>query len=125
MLRKILFKAGAVALEAELNGSQTSKFLWERLPLGGDAELYGGEVYFYFAACTSSEEGFSRDVVEVGTVAYWPEGPCLCIFFGPTPSSRDGDIRPASAVTVIGKVVGDATLFKDVQQGEKIEVIKA
>ncbi len=41
-----------------------------------------------------------REVVEMGDVAYWPDGPSLCLFFGRTPASRGYEIRAASPVTV-------------------------
>ena len=44
----------------------------------------------------------------------------FCIFFGPTPMSRGEEIRPASAVTVFGKVVGDATILKKASSGAQI-----
>ena len=34
--------------------------------------------------------------------------------------SSPGEIRPASAVNVIGKVVGDATQFKQVMQEREV-----
>jgi hypothetical protein len=44
-------------------------------------------------------------VVEVGDVAYWPDGEALCLFFEATPASSDERPRAASAVNVIGHVV--------------------
>jgi len=121
----IRLKAGEVTLEAELNGSKTARFLWDRLPMQGEAELYGDEVYFYLAACTGPEEGFTAAVVDVGAVAYSPQGPCLCFFFGPTPASREAECRPASTVTVIGKIIGDPQRLRGVRLGDKIEVTRA
>jgi hypothetical protein len=56
----------------------------------------------------------------LGDIAYWPEGPALCIFLGKTPISRGNEIRPASAVNVIGKIKDVTKLFKKVKDGEKI-----
>ncbi len=119
------FKAGEVVIEAQLNNSRTAKFLWDRLPVQGEVELYGDEVYFYLAACTGPEEKFTAPVVELGAVAYSPQGPCLCLFFGSTPASREGECRPASMVTVIGKIIGDPERLRHVKLGDKIEVTRA
>jgi hypothetical protein len=58
--------------------------------------------------------------VDIGDLGFWPPGKAFCIFFGQTPASQPGEIRPASAVNVIGKVVGDATRFKNVMRERDI-----
>ena len=65
------------------------------------------------------------ELVEVGDLGYWPSGSAFCIFFGPTPVSRGNEVRPASAVNVIGKVSGDAKDFKKVADGAKVRIEKA
>jgi len=55
-------------------------------------------------------------------VGYWPPGTALCIFFGPTPASRGEEIRAASAVNMVGKMVGDPTVFKKASPGARVEV---
>jgi hypothetical protein len=65
-----------------------------------------------------SENG--KEVVELGDIAYWPPGNAFCIFFGPTPASNGSEIRPASAVNVVGRIEGDATVFKAVDSGEVV-----
>jgi len=119
------FKIGEVTVEAQLNDSRTARFVWDRLPVEGEAELYGNEAYFYLAACTGPEDKYTAAVVDMGAVAYSPQGPCLCLFFGPTPASREGECRPASLVTVIGKVIGDPQRLRQVKMGDKIEVTRA
>jgi hypothetical protein len=61
----------------------------------------------------------------MGDLGYWPTGRALCIFFGLTPMSRGDEIRPASAVNIVGKIIGDPKLFNEVRSGEKIRVRKA
>ena len=38
-------------------------------------------------------------------VAYWPEGNALCLFYGPTPISIDGQILAYSPVNIVGKII--------------------
>jgi hypothetical protein len=61
-------------------------------------------------------------VVQLGELGYWPPGRAFCIFFGPTPASRGDEIRPASAVTVIGQLEGDPSPFKQVQPGTTVVI---
>jgi len=63
-----------------------------------------------------------REVVELGDLGYWPPGQAFCIFFGPTPMSRGNEIRPASAVNVIGRVVGDPRSLKSVRSGARVTI---
>jgi len=72
-------------------------------------QLLGGEIYFDVPVRTSSEPD-AADVVEPGTVAYWPAGPCLCVFWGPTPASVGEECRTASAVNIVGRVLNPEVL---------------
>ncbi len=69
-------------------------------------------------------EADARDVVEIGDMGYWPSGAAFCIFFGPTPVSRIGEIRPASAVNVFGKITGESSLLKQISDGSALAVLK-
>jgi hypothetical protein len=118
--KKIQITAGAIETEAELNDTRTAQAIWEALPITGRANLWGNEIYFSIPLSLNLEAG--QEVVNIGDLGYWPEGNAFCIFFGPTPVSQGDEIRPASPVTVFGKVIGDATVFKKVATGAKITV---
>ncbi|MBI2829531.1 MAG: hypothetical protein HYX81_00050 [Chloroflexi bacterium] len=118
MARKITIKAGQIEAEAELNDTRTADAIWETLPIEGQANLWGDEIYFAIPVKMRLEKG--QEVVQIGDLGYWPPGAAFCIFFGETPVSRKGEIRPASAVTVFGKVTSDSTLFKKVLSGTRV-----
>ena len=118
MQRNITIKVGAIELEAILNDSRTADAIWEALPFVANINTWGDEIYFAIPVNLELEQG--QEVVELGDLGYWPPGSAFCIFFGPTPMSRGEEIRPASAVTVFGRVVGDATTLKEVEPGTKI-----
>jgi hypothetical protein len=90
------------------------------LPFDSVAHRWGEEVYFEVPLELELENG--KEVLEIGDIAYWPPGKSICIFFGPTPSSRDNEIRAYSAVSVFGKVTGDTGVFRAVREGERIRV---
>ena len=60
------------------------------------------------------------ETVDLGDLGYWPPGKAFCIFFGKTPASEGDEIRPASPVNLIGRVIGDTTVLKTVSSGEGI-----
>ncbi len=117
-MRKIKITAGAVQAIAELNDSATANAIWEALPIKARANTWGDEIYFGIPVHVGEENG--KEVVDMGDIAYWPPGSAFCIFFGPTPASRGTEIRPASAVNVVGKVEGDPKVFKSVRSGEQV-----
>jgi hypothetical protein len=118
--KKIQIRAGAIETEAELNDTRTAQAIWEALPIKGRVNLWGNEIYFSIPLSLDLEAG--QEVVNIGDLGYWPDGNAFCIFFGPTPVSQGDEIRPASPVTVFGKVIGDATVFKKVATGTKITI---
>ncbi len=120
MLKRINIKAGLIEAVAELNNTRTAQAIWEALPIKARANLWGEEVYFSIPVSLKLEVG--QELVSAGDLGYWPEGNAFCIFFGPTPISRGGEIRPASAVTVFGRITGDATIFKQIASGTEITI---
>ena len=120
MAGKILIKAGAVEMEAQLNDSPTAVKIRDALPMDADANTWGDEIYF--AIPVHSQLSQPKELVEKGDLGYWDSGHAFCIFFGPTPVSEGDEIRPASAVDVVGKLLGEPEEFKKVRDGERIRL---
>ena len=124
MERKIKITAGKVKAEATLLTTSTADAIWNGLPLESTCNLWGDEIYFTIPLSQSLEKD-AREIVEEGDLGYWPQGPAFCIFFGPTPISTGGVIKPASAVNVFGKLIGDPAIFKQVPSDVPVRVEKA
>jgi hypothetical protein len=120
MRKEIRITAGAIEAEAELNGTKTAQAIWKALPIKSRANLWGDEIYFSIPLKLKLEAG--QEIVNIGDLGYWPDGNAFCIFFGPTPVSQEDEIRPASPVTVFGKIISDATVFKKVTARTTITV---
>lgn len=120
MGKKIKITVGEIEAEAELNDTRTAQAIWEVLPLRKQVNLWGDEIYFSIPLSLALEAG--QELVNVGDLGYWPDGNAFCIFFGPTPISQSGEIRPASQVTVFAKAISDATVFKKVSTGTEITI---
>ena len=121
MPKRIRITAGTVSLIAELNDSPTAGAIYAALPLEAAAQTWGEEIYFAIPVAARLDDT-AAVVVAVGDLGYWPTGRAFCIFFGPTPASRGDEIRPASAVNLVGKVLGDANAFKAVKDGELVRL---
>jgi hypothetical protein len=121
---KIISKAvGEVFAELTNENPMTVDAISSKLPIEGKANIWGDEIYFSIPVEVGAEN--QSDVVQLGDIAYWPPGNALCIFFGPTPASWDEEIRPASPVNVIGRIVDDPLIFKLVSRGDRIRLDRA
>ena len=118
MAKNIRITAGSVVVDAELNDTDTAGAIWEVLPIQANGNTWGDEIYFKISVENEVENG--QEVVELGDLGYWPPGSAFCLFFGPTPASQGDEIRPASEVTVIGKIKGDSTVLKSVPSGSSV-----
>jgi hypothetical protein len=114
MGEKIRIIAKKVTMGATLNDSKTAAALVKILPVTSSASRWGDEVYFSIALSMPAED--AQAGVPSGTIAYWPDGPAFCIFFGQT---------PYSPVNVLGSLDGDAKEFAKVASGESIRIEKA
>jgi len=121
--RQIEISAGDVIVTAVLNDSDTADELWAALPITARGQTWGDEIYFSIPVSVE-EAADSQETVEMGAVAYWPPGSALCLFWGPTPTSAPGEIRPASAVNVMGLIDGDPTVLGGVADGTEVVVAR-
>ena len=121
--RRVRIYAGDIEVTAILNDSRTADLVWSALPIEASGSTWGDEIYFRTAV--QAEEDDAQEVVGMGDVGYWPPGQALCLFFGPTPASVGDEIRPASAVNVLGRIEGDLVALKGVRAGERVVVERA
>jgi uncharacterized protein len=120
MPHKIRITAGSVTVQAELNDGKTAAAIAAALPIQARGQTWGDEIYFDIGLALAAEA--PREVVEMGDLGYWPPGQAFCIFFGPTPMSRGDEIRPASPVNVVGRVIGDPRSLKSVRSGARVTI---
>ena len=83
-----------------------------RLPVEGRAALWKEEVYFEIPVKIGEEK--AKPTVETGTIAFWPMGSALCVFYGQS--------QPYSQVNILGKVTKNLELFEHVKSGATIKV---
>jgi hypothetical protein len=120
----IVITAGDQRLNAFLDDSPTGQALADALPIDGRAQLWGEEIYFPVDRVVADLDDTAAVVVNVGDLGYWPTGRALCIFFGLTPGSVPGEIRPASAVNLVGRVTDDPGCLKLVPEGATVRIEK-
>jgi len=116
---RIKITIGKLSVDAELNDTPTARKIAEALPIASSFSTWGDEIYFPIPVNSPLDES-AKEVVELGELGYWPVGKAFCIFFGLTPMSSPGKIVPASAVNIVGKVLGDPTRFKEVMREQEV-----
>jgi hypothetical protein len=113
-------------LNIKLNNSQTSKAIQKLNDFKAKINTWGEEIYFETPLKTAKLEPNSRDVINLGEVAYWVEGSSIAIGFGPTPASLGNEIRLVTKVNIIGNYdVSDANLqfLKNLNDNYKINIL--
>ncbi|MCX5708486.1 MAG: cyclophilin-like fold protein [Candidatus Omnitrophica bacterium] len=116
----IVFKAKNIGFYVKLNDSPAAAEISCRLPVEGAASRWGDEIYFE-TDISAPADGQTMDV-QVGDVAYWPQGKCICVFFGRTEASKTDKPVPASPVVVIGHTLATPGELREINAGEAIRV---
>lgn len=91
---------------------RTVEAIVKKLPIEGRAALWKEEVYFEIPVKMGEEK--PKSTIKTGTIAYWPMGSALCIFYG--------ESQPYSPVNVVGYVTKNLDLFRKVKSGTRIRV---
>ncbi len=104
---KALFPDINREISIELDDSlspKTFQAIIENLPVEINITKWGYELYTERTQISTNEENAKREV-DYLDVAYWPEGNALCLFYGPTPISKDGQILAYSPVNIVGRII--------------------
>lgn len=100
----------AIGELARFLAPRTVETLMRELPIDGRAASWKEEIYFETKVKVGPEKEKTR--VESGTIAYWPLGSAVCVFYGSS--------QPYGPVNVIGRITEGLDLFRKVKQGSRI-----
>lgn len=121
-MRIVKITIGSISIEANLRDTPTADAIYKQLPFDSSAQTWGDEVYFSAPIHNLALEDDAKDVVNLGELAFWVEGNCIAIGFGPTPISRGDEIRLAAKTNIWANSQDDLTILKSIKSGEKISV---
>jgi hypothetical protein len=93
---------------------RTVDMIVKKLPIEGRAALWKEEVYFETPIKMGEEKAKAK--VEKGTIAFWPMGSAICVFYG--------ESQPYSPVSILGQVTKNLEIFSSVKSGMKIRIEK-
>lgn len=114
MMHRIKIITGEFEVEAEFlpERPRTCEGIWRALPFEAEVEIWKEEVYFEIPVKIPPENPTPR--ATAGDVAYWPEGPGFCIFFGRS--------QPLSPVNTFARIVEGVEKFRRVKSGDWMRV---
>jgi len=106
----------------DLLAPKTFKAILENLPIEVNIHRWGDELYTDRTMISIGLEDSAKIEVNKLDVAYWPEGKALCLFFGPTPISKNGMILAYSAVNIIGRIIDSDKneILDQIKDGTKV-----
>lgn len=107
----------------ELNETETAAKVYNALPKESTVEVWGEEIYFPIGV-TKGESDAVHEFVAPGDVGYWEPEQCFCLFFGPTPESPPGTIKPDDPVVIIGRIISPFGNFKEVVDGDRVIITR-
>ncbi len=120
---RISFQSQNCCFLAEFNQSLTAQEIIKHLPLEAKTSRWQDEIYFE-TGITAAADNTSLEL-NIGDIAYWPQGKCVCVFFGPTPLSDSDKPVPANPVVIIGKTDSKPEELRKIKAGDQIKVIQA
>jgi len=107
----------------DLHSPKTVETLVENLPIEVSIHRWGDELYTEKTKISEEPEN-AKIKVNLFDVAYWPEGKALCLFFGPTPSSKAGEILAYSPVNIVGKIIAynneEQDVLNKIRDGQRV-----
>lgn len=114
-----------VLAETTEENPETVKAILKNLPIKGEAQRWGQEIYFFVPFDIAREH--QKQECNPGEIAYWPEGPAIAIFFGKTPVSKGDRPRAYSPCNFFARLIGkwDKAALDAVQDGAEIVIDKA
>ena len=118
---KIIFSIGATKIVAVLRNTPTAKAILSALPIQSSAQTWGEEVYFSIPVESKLEDD-AKSVVNAGEIAFWVEGSCIAIGFGPTPISHNNEIRLAADTNIWADAIDDVRDLINVKPGDLISL---
>lgn len=120
-MEKIILKIGPISLAVKLLDTPTAKEILKHIPFTSIVNTWGNEVYFK-TPVNVLKESDAKDIVKAGEIAFWVEGNCIAIGFGPTPISQENEIRLAAKTNIWGQSLTDVRLLSAAKDGDLVSV---
>ncbi len=119
--RVVAIRVGQSVIRARLLDTPTADQIWRALPIFSTIEIWGQEVHFGTAVESGRERG-ARVLATLGDIAWVPEQDWISIIYGPTPTSKKGELRLWSPANIWATALDDVAVLRAARPGEKVSV---
>jgi uncharacterized protein len=119
--RLVDIRVGRAVIRARLLDTPTADRIWQALPIFSSVEVWGQEIHFATAVESGRERG-ARVLATPGDIAWIPEHDWVSIIYGPTPTSRPGELRLWSPANIWARALDDVKALRAARPGEKVSV---
>jgi uncharacterized protein len=119
--RLVEIRVGQAVIRARLLDTPTADRIWQALPIFSSIEIWGQEIHFETEVESGRERG-ARVLVNIGDIAWVPEQDWVSIIYGPTPTSKKGELRLWSPANIWAHALDDVTVLRAARPGEKVSV---
>jgi len=124
----MIFELQTKLLNIKIKGidSETSKSILKLCPFKAKIKTWGDEIYFSLPKNMEIIlEESSKDVFNLGEIAFWTEGNAIAIGFGRTPASQKNEIRLVSRCNYWANAINPEELLKlkKMTDGEEVKLV--
>ena len=118
------FRCNSLVISCKARNTKTANKIIKMLPIKSSINTWGDEIYFEIKKSSIELEKDSKDVFNLGEIAFWTQGSSVAIGFGPTPASKGSEIRLVTKCNTWADAIdkNDLIKLKTLRDGEKIEI---
>ena len=120
-MKKIKIKFLSFSISVDLHNTENAMQIWQACPIKSIINTWGNEIYFDTKINTIIDKT-AKNIISKGEIAFWVEGACIAIGFGPTPISKGNEIRLVTNANIIGVTVDNLSALSIVNSGEIVIV---
>ena len=118
------FRCNSLVIRCKARNTKTANKIIKMLPIKSSINTWGDEIYFEIKKSSIELEKDSKDVFNLGEIAFWTQGSSVAIGFGPTPASKGSEIRLVTKCNTWEDAIdkNDLIKLKTLRDGDKIEI---
>lgn len=111
------------AIRIAFSFTRTAEIIWHALPLFSIAETWGESLHFEVPV-RSGRDRTARINARPGDILFWADDDRIVLAWGPTPISRDHEIRLMRPCNVWAHALDDPSCFQGTVPGVKVTLAR-